>query len=311
LNILFKNISVYICLSLASAAQAQPWLSELHSDHPLTGKIWSGTEQDFLSREELINRLADAELVLLGEKHDNPDHHNLRLAILRSLLSTDPSALIVMEMMTQAQQPAIDSLSSGNPLPAADTWQQLLEWDDAWQWQFYQPTLELALQNRVRLVAGNISAETMMAIYRSETAPDQPLNQAQLAKLSEEIDISHCGMLPSSQIPAMVRVQQARDQQMADSLMETGEFNKRILLAGNYHVRHDLSVPNYLNLSDTAAGSTEVLNLAFLEVIPALTQPDQYLPDADVSAANNRHAYDLIWFTPAVRADDYCADLAR
>jgi uncharacterized iron-regulated protein len=306
LNILFKNISIYFCLCLTSAAQAQPWLSELHSDHPLTGKIWSSTEQDFLSRDELINRLADAELVLLGEKHDNPDHHNLRLAILESLLRTDPSALIVMEMMTQAQQPAIDSLSSGNSLPAADTWQQLLDWDAAWQWQFYQPTLELALQNRVRLVAGNISAETMMAIYRSGSASNQPLNPDQLATLSEEIDVSHCGLLPSSQIPAMVRVQQARDQQMADSLMEAGEFNKRILLAGNYHVRHDLSVPNYLKLSDSAAGSTEVLNLAFLEVDPALTQPNQYLPDADT-----RPPYDLIWFTPAVRADDYCADLVR
>ncbi|MDO9522004.1 MAG: ChaN family lipoprotein [Pseudohongiella sp.] len=330
LTTLLKHIATYLCLCLPIAAQAQTgetdqssqqasrqtsqWLSELHSDHPLNGKIWSSAKQDFLSPDQLISLLAEAGILLLGEKHDNPDHHRLRLIILESLLASDAPVLIVMEMMTQPQQPALDRLAASDPVPAANEWQRWLDWDEAWNWEFYQPALGLALQNRTRtrLVAGNISAETMMAIYRSEAQADQPLSPDQLAILSEEIDASHCGMLPASQIPAMVRVQQARDQQMADSLLETGEFAQRILLAGNYHVRHDLSVPNYLNQHD--ASTTEpltVMNLAFLEVDPGLMQAEDYLPAIESGGADTKPAYDLIWFTPAVRADDYCADLSR
>ncbi len=108
-------------------------------------------------------------------------------------------------------------------------------------------------------------------------------------------------MLPAAQIPPMVRVQQARDQHMANALTTPGDFSRRILLAGNFHIRHDLSVPNYL-----PDEFERPLALAFLEVDPAALLVSDYLSDAAGDLV-----YDFIWFTPAIRGDDYCADLEQ
>ena len=302
-----------LLLPSGSLAQTIPdqWHSGLHTQHVLAGRIWIAAENRFISHEELVSLLSATDYLLLGEKHDNPDHHRLRLELLQTLLQSQQPSLLVMEMITTDQQSAVDALASSEPLPASDQWPALLDWDEGWTWTFYQPLIDLAISRNARMLAGNISADNMMQIYRSTQTSQtaQVLSPAQLDRLAREIDLSHCGMLPESQIPAMVRVQQARDRQMADALTSSGQFRQRILVAGNYHIRYDVSVPNYLAAAQTdsstpvnAAG--RMLNLAFLEVDPALTEPQAYVADA-----GGQRVYDLVWFTPAVRADDYCADM--
>jgi len=295
--------SITMINPLHAHADATQWQSSLHNSHPLVGHIWDNSKSAFITRDELLGSLIDAELLLLGEKHDNPDHHRLRLTILERLMAEGHPVLLAMEMLTESQQGAIDSLAEMTPLPPSEDWQALLSWDDGWTWAFYEPALRAGLTANATIVAGNIGGETMMQVYRAEPAEQNQvtLNAAQLQRLTEEIDVGHCGMLPAAQIPPMVRVQQARDEQMAQALMTHGDFIQRILLAGNFHIRHDLSVPNYL-----AADSEPAISVAFLEVDPAATEVSDYLTDAA-----GDFVYDFIWFTPAVRGDDYCADMTR
>ncbi|MDP3516815.1 MAG: ChaN family lipoprotein [Pseudohongiella sp.] len=292
-------------LVLHASDGSAPWQSDLHADHALVGQIWDTQAQRFVSQDALLEKLANSHTLLLGEKHDNPDHHRLRLSLLERLLDTGQPALLAMEMLTESQQTAINALSASQPLPGSETWQSMLTWDDGWTWEFYEPALRAGLTTGSRIVAGNISSDTMMQVYRADTseaiAAPALLNTTQLQRLTEEIDVSHCGMLPAAQIPPMVRVQQARDQHMANALTTPGDFSRRILLAGNFHIRHDLSVPNYL-----PEEFDRPLALAFLEVDPAALQASDYLSDA----AGDR-VYDFIWFTPAIRGDDYCADLEQ
>ena len=288
---------------LQAADEPMQWQSNLHRDHPLSGQIWSRSENAFISEDTLLQQLSNTELLLLGEKHDNPDHHRLRLTILEHLLKTTQPVLLAMEMLTAAQQPALDSLSAMETLPPNEQWQEILSWDDGWTWEFYEPSLSLGFMTNATLVAGNIGAETMMQVYRAEPEDQQQttLNDAQMQRLTEEIDVSHCGMLPAAQIPPMVRVQQARDQHMANALTTPGDVAQRILLAGNFHVRHDLGVPNYL-----PADAVSAVAVAFLEVDPAGAQVSDYFADAA-----GDFIYDFIWFTPAIRGDDYCADMTQ
>jgi uncharacterized iron-regulated protein len=288
--------------TLQSAAKLQSpanWQSPLHQDHALVGKIWLPAENQFISRDGLLLRLASHPLLLLGEKHDNPDHHRLRLELLKDLISPDSNSLLVLEMMTRDQQPAIERLT-GTSLPTeSDSLVSQLAWDtDGWPWQFYGPAVMLAFERDVQLRAGNINTGDVMQIYQDDTPHNsQPLNTEQIAQLERDIDSSHCGMLPSSQFPAMVRVQQTRDQQMSTALLPGDDvFDQRILLAGNYHIRHDLGVPNYL--------SQRPLSVAFLEVDPEYTAPAPYS-----QAFSETLPYDVIWFTPALRQNDYCADM--
>ena len=288
---------------LDSRNQGQPhWQSPLHQDHPLAGKIWMVAQQQFITQDQLLARLQLSPVLLLGEKHDNPDHHRLRLALLDRLLLSADSALMVLEMLNRNQQSHIDTLTTEDLPPEGLALAERLTWNsEAWPWQFYGPAVTLALQRGTRLLAGNINDGEIMEIYRdSRPTSPQPLAADQLQQLERDIDSSHCGMLPAEQFPAMMRVQQARDQQMADALMaDPGRFDQRILLAGNYHIRHDLGVPNYLPEQMSAP-----LSVAFLEVDPEHDVPADYLQQLSDIAA-----YDVIWFTPALRPDDYCADM--
>ncbi|MEX2335561.1 MAG: ChaN family lipoprotein, partial [Pseudohongiella sp.] len=214
-------------------------------------------------------------MLLLGEKHDNPDHHRLRLELLRAVLLPDGRSQVVLEMMERSQQVAIDTLVAGK-LPSDDTaLTARLDWDtEGWPWVLYGPVVKLALQRDASMRAGNINRSEVMQIYSNSEDGEaiRGLNTEQLAQLERDIDSSHCGMLPPGQFPAMVRVQQARDKRMADALMSgIDRFDQAILLAGNYHIRHDLGVPNYLDHQLDHQISEPPLSIAFLEVDPDQT----------------------------------------
>lgn len=303
ISVFVLTLLALTCIGCAGPAAQTSWQSPLHQDHSLVGEIWHSERNRFMSRDELLTLQQQHALLLLGEKHDNPDHHRLRLQLLDDLLPSAGSTLLVLEMLERFQQDNIDEIADSD-LPADDArLAARLEWDnEGWPWEFYGPVLGLALQRGASLRAGNINSDDVMQIY-SDTVDHntQMLNTRQLAQLARDIDSSHCGMLPSDQFPAMVRVQQARDKQMADALMSAADgFDKGILLAGNYHIRHDLGVSNYLDKNSVG----RPLSIAFLEV-----DPEQENPEAYQQQFSEQRAYDVIWFTPALRQDDYCADM--
>lgn len=279
------------------------WLAPLHQDHALVGVIWRSSDQRFISQEELLQDFARQRFILLGEKHDNPDHHRLQRFVLQELQQRAQLGTVVFEMLNSDQQVHVDTLASVY-LESAQAVREHLQWDDVgWDWDFYGPMLMDSIADGVPVRAGNISRDEMMTIYAGE--PDAAiagvLDAEQMAQLDREIDESHCGMLPASQFPAMVRVQQSRDARMARELAIAlaGDAQQRALIAGNFHVRRDLGVPNYLPES---AGS--VAALAFMEVNPESQNPADYL-----QGFSERVPYDYLWFTPAVTAEDYCASL--
>lgn len=277
------------------------WQSTLYTDHPLVGMIWRSSDQRFISRETLFEEIGAYDFVLLGEKHDNPDHHQLQRQVLQELHQDGVLDSVSFEMLSSDQQQWVDSLAPSTAV--ADTsLKEHLRWDEeGWQWEYYGPMIRDALAAGVSVAAANISSDEMTAVYRGD--PDDSLggilSELQLAQLNQDIDQSHCGMLPSSQFPAMLRVQQTRDQRMANSMMGFASSGTRALIAGNFHVRRDLGVPNYI-----PASAGRVVSLAFMEVDPTSANPQDYLQQFSATAP-----YDYVWFTPAVSVEDYCASL--
>ena len=304
-------LSLSGCASLPPSPAAQSesgWLSPLYQDHPLVGRIWRASDQRFISAEELQLALSGKRFMLLGEKHDNPDHHRLRRTLLQGMVAEGSLGVVSFEMLDSSQQARVDDLG-GVDLNSAQVLQEHLQWDaEGWDWNFYGPVLTDLLTAGVPVQAGNISRDEMMTVYGSDLDADVAavMDAVQMEQLNKDIDESHCGMLPASQFPAMVRVQQSRDASMARSLMAAPESTgKRVLIAGNYHVRRDLGVPNYLvaGLADMpAAAEADIVTLGFLEVSPESDVPADYTEAFSATAP-----YDYLWFTPAVTTEDYCA----
>lgn len=154
----------------------------------------------------------------------------------------------------------------------------------------YGPIVTEALQQRVPLLAANLSTGEMRQAYRQPASlPGERSNApAVKAALLEHVRAGHCGMLPESQLPAMLAVQQQRDRRMAERLLAAPQ--PAVLLAGAYHVRKDLGVP--LHLADLQAqGEGKVLLLA------------------EVGEQVEAGEADFVWYTAATPEQDYCAQL--
>ena len=117
---------------ITSATLTPPgdWQSALYSDHPLVGAIWQSDAGRFVSVEELAAALDSSRMVLLGEKHDNPDHHRLQQNILAYLLAGDQVSSVAFEMMDSEFDSRIDGLGEMQ-IDSLDQLKAQLEWDDA------------------------------------------------------------------------------------------------------------------------------------------------------------------------------------
>jgi uncharacterized iron-regulated protein len=307
-----KTAFSLVLLFLAGCAstqqeQGQQWQSLLHTEHVLVGMIWDSQADKYIAADELLTRIEGGGYLLLGEKHDNPDHHALQLRVLDHVLQTDNVSAVSFEMMSSEQQPLLLDLPL-SPQSSLEQINEYLQWDAGWNWDYYGPLLHSVIQADVLINAANISNEEMMQVYGAPTAAEIEgvLDEQTMVALEKDIDESHCGMLPESQFPAMVRVQQARDFAMASSLALNTEQQLQVLVAGNYHIRRDLGVPNYLLNRQSSLEESQIVSLAFMEVDKASNDPADYLQQF-----GSVKAYDYIWFTPAVSDEDYCASLRQ
>ena len=204
-------------------------------------------------------------LLLLGEVHDNADGHAQRLALLQRWIDQGARPALLMEQFDRELQPAIDRLladpvAPGDALALHARTEALVALTltpgtpAGWDWSLYRPVLRLALHNRLRLVAANVSRSDARAVIQQglaargfEAAVPPDIAQAQ----AQEIERSHCGAIDAPMARRMATAQVARDQFMAQQLQAQGA-DGAVLLAGNGHVRRDVGVPRWLQPAQRA-----------------------------------------------------------
>ncbi len=300
----------YVACVLAGCS-ATSWKSPLGRNHPLAGRIWDVSSDRFIDRETLVERLARADFVLLGERHDNPDHHMLQAEVLRSLIAVGRHPAVAFEMLGLDDASIIAGHLAAAPNDAAGlgravNWNQR-GWPD---WAMYQPIAEAALQAKLRIVATNLPLATARKMSRDglaaldprvmrELGLDRPPPEPVFASMAADIRDAHCGYAPEKSLKPMVDVQRARDAQMAQSLIAAGDPGGAILVAGAGHVRDDYGIPVYIRAK---APDKRVISISFVEVDKQKTTPQSYaLPYSD-----GRLPFDYVWFTPRIDDEDPC-----
>lgn len=294
---------------------ARQWQSELHRDHPLVGRLWSAAEGDWITREALEADLASARVVLLGERHDNLDHHQLQAALLEALVQAGQRPAVALEMIDTDRQGELDQLDEA---ATADQVAQAVGWADRWgDFEPYRPIIEVALEANLPLVAANFPIEQTRALVRQGPAAlepevvtrlglDHPLPEPSQASLIAELRQAHCGHpLPQPMLEGMALAQRARDASMAAQLAEAAASGSALLIAGAGHVRSDRGVP--AELERLGLERRQIRAVTFAEVDPDLTAPANY---AERFGADQL-PYDVVWFTPAARRADPCEAFRR
>lgn len=244
---------------------------------------------------------ADGGIWLLGEVHDNPDGHRQRLAWLQARVAAGWRPAIAMEQFDREQQAALDA-ALGSCADAACVVQALAPAHSGWEWDYYRPVLQLAMQYRLPVVAANVSRADAGLAMRGGLAAvldertlaafgaDRPAPADLVASQRRDIVAGHCNMLPESSVGGMVNAQIARDVWMAKIVSEQAHRGV-VLLAGNGHVRRDVGVGRWLQNAMPGV----MHNLGFLET------------GADYPAA----AFDEVQLIAPHQRADPCAGLQK
>jgi uncharacterized iron-regulated protein len=257
---------------------------------PVNGEIRDLQNGQVLTAQELLERLAKPSRLIVGEQHDNRDHHQLELWLLQSLGEQRPQGSLLLEMLTPDQQPRVDDVRHA-PTPPSNL-PTALAWQEGWDWALYGPIVRFALTQPYPLLAANLDNLDVRAVYAKPPALRGSRSNAASVKdeLLAEISDSHCGLLPTSQMPAMLAVQQQRDRRMAELLLAAP--TPSLLFAGAYHARKDVGVPIH------------VLDLGQAQAPTVLLLAEQ---GAEVTAA----MADYVWYTPASPPQDYCEQMRK
>ena len=189
-----------------------------------------------------------AEVVFLGEQHDNSGHHAVQAAWVKAL---QPKAL-VFEMLTAEQAARAIEPHRDDPKKLAD----VLGWADAgWpDFAMYYPIF--AAVPDAAIYGAGIPSDRVRGLMTQDLsqvageltarfALDQPLPPVQQSDREALQKAAHCDALPDQILPMMVNVQRLRDAALADAaltaLQDTG--GPVVVITGNGHAREDWGAP--------------------------------------------------------------------
>ena len=323
ISALLSTILVLLLSTSAFASQLgnpEQWRSGLQTNHALVGKIWSRKKQAFVSVEELEADLKTKRYILLGEKHDNPDHHWLQAQIINKLANAEIKPSVVMEMIRVDQMQRVESFLAQKDAKAEHMGTALLWEANGWpDWKLYQPIGEKILEHKLEIYPGLASRQLNNHLIKKNIFAlpensqkafklDVPLEPEHEKTLIEEVRTVHCNKLPERVIKPMANVQRFRDAWMADVMITASQDDQNkqrqvILIAGSGHTRDDRGAPWYLRKrAADHKGPSDTLSIQFTEA----DETAKTVQELSWLDPNGKVAADYVWVTPAVKRGNYC-----
>lgn len=235
---------------------------------------------------EVLQTLLPADALLLGERHDAPEHQQLQREAVQWLAGQGRLAALVMEMAEQGRG------TEGLPRDASESAvQAALAWNDgAWPWRQYGPVAMAAVRAGVPVLGGNLPRRELRTALTDNTL-EALLAPEALDRQRQAVRDGHCNLLPEPRVPGMARVQVARDLRMAQTAASARRPGQVVLLvAGAAHTKRSLGVPLHLPVDFRA------------KVVIAHAGP------AEEAIKNEA---DWLQQTPQLPPDDACAPLRQ
>ncbi|WP_372884634.1 ChaN family lipoprotein [Shimia sp.] len=240
-----------------------------------------------------IALLPQAEVILIGELHDNPWHHENQAQAVAAL---EPAAL-VFEMLSPEQALRVTPQLVDDEAALEET----LGWaESGWpDFAMYYPVFRAGQGADVygaQVPRAALGAVVMQGSVTADFAPlaaryglGEPLDPAEQSAREDSQLQAHCNALPPAMLPGMVLAQRLRDAALAGAVEEALERSGApvVVITGNGHARRDWGVPRLL------ADRAGVVAIAQFEAPPEARQP-----------------FDRWIVTPEAEREDPCAAFA-
>ena len=147
-------------------------------------RVYLPSRAAFVDFEVMLADIAAADVVLVGEQHDDPNTHRLEAAILEGLRQRRAAPVLSLEMFERDVQAGIDAYLAGSAseeatLAAARPWPRYKT--------DYRPLVELAKANGWPVIAANVPRRIAASVARGGRAALDTLTDADRAWVAADL----------------------------------------------------------------------------------------------------------------------------
>src|SRR5208283_716241 len=127
---------------------------------------------------KMIEEIRHSNIILVGEVHDNTEHHAAQLQVIKSLESLSANAAIGLEMLTSDGQNELNRWLAGKMEDEAFIKIYLDYW--SLSWQYYRDIFLYAKKHRIPMIGLNVSHEITQKVSQNGFASLTPGERRQL-----------------------------------------------------------------------------------------------------------------------------------
>jgi uncharacterized iron-regulated protein len=239
-----------------------------------------------IEMDVLISRLAEADVVLLGEEHTAMDQKLLHAAIVDGIAATGRPVVLAMEFFERSDNAVLDRWARGE----IDDRELLQEtgWYDrgGYRWEYYQPVMNVARARGMTIVGANVSRDIPRAVNRGGLAGLSEEQRLEVGEVATDGSLQHryliaryfgdtVAMLPPGWFENMYAAQCLWDVVMARSVLaEVQEGVTVVLVVGSGHIAYDLGIPRRIDDEREAAGLSALKVATFCPTTAPAPDPD-------------------------------------
>jgi len=151
-------------------------------------RVYDARRATFTDFEIMTADLARADVVLIGEQHDDPNTHRLELAVLEALARRNVAVTLSLEMFERDVQGSVDTYMSGSSVE-----DEFLKQSRPWPRYAtdYRPLVEFARQRRWPVVAANVPRRIAADVAKLGKPAVDSLNTTERSFAAADLQCPH------------------------------------------------------------------------------------------------------------------------
>ncbi len=220
-----------------------------------------GATRDLDSFSKIVEKLAEARVVYVGETHTSAADHLLQLRLVEALHRQNPRLAVGMEMFPAAAQPVLDRYTRGEETFDERSFLKESSYYEVWRydWRYYRDIVNFAKTHKLPVIGLNLDRQVVSEVFRTGGTDSLSPEMRDALPLDRDLDMAgytdrltdiHAMHLEGSHgqggISGFVQAQAIWDETMAANIvrfLETNPGYRMVVLAGAQHTRKDSGIP--------------------------------------------------------------------
>lgn len=296
-------------------------------DDPLIGKIYATGSSTEISYTQLLEKVVQSDVIYLGENHENADHHEIQMRIIRDLVRAGKRPQLGFEFFSVDQTGYLTafirkSQSRMHKVPA-DILEKRIRHNLGWQerrdrdWGFYFGFLMLAKEFRLTAFGADLPKGTIRSLSRDGLNGLSPVEKLLLKPtgfkddgyrklMFEKFKAAHCGFAMKNRQQKMYEAWIARNDTMAQSIagmISASPDQPIVVILGSGHTEHNMGVFERVR---HLRPETKQLNIGLTEVYREATPLEAYTKEVTLDGRLFPPSHEILWFTRRYSYEDPC-----